>query len=403
MALQLYVWGPALNLPSIDAECIAAIAYLSQTTSRADYHLIQSSPSAVPTHHLPALYNPSTRTWTSGFTSILRHLSQNPPPTFHDESASPSSSRTANLNFLLSHCPPLIALSLYVSSTNWSSTTRPAYSKILPMPLPWIEPSNVRAAMVQRAEHLGMSSLDTDAEAEKREAAEKASNAAGWISVPPALRKTTSEAMAPEFTRRIKLEKLARDVLDVIKDINLGDGDEGLRCLAFAYLSLMLVDEVPRKWLSETVRGKDEYRDLVRFVVRFRDDVFAGKDLPWMRDEDSESALGVGRRFLDGAICEVPVLGSEWRRRSAGRRKRKMLEDRGLRAEELEDDRDGTLLAGAGATVLALGLGVFFYRRLPPFGAAVQVWRASPVLGFGGLGAAGAMLSSVFAPSTARY
>ena len=49
MSLELHVWGPAFGLPSIDAECLAAIAYLSQTVSRTAYTLIQSSPSAVPT------------------------------------------------------------------------------------------------------------------------------------------------------------------------------------------------------------------------------------------------------------------------------------------------------------------------------------------------------------------
>ncbi len=53
MVLQLYVWGPAFGLASIDAECLATIAYLAQTTSPADYQLIQSSPSAVPTRAHP--------------------------------------------------------------------------------------------------------------------------------------------------------------------------------------------------------------------------------------------------------------------------------------------------------------------------------------------------------------
>ncbi|KAJ4290772.1 hypothetical protein N0V88_006521 [Collariella sp. IMI 366227] len=52
MVLQLHVWGPAFGLPSLDAECLAAIAYLAQTTSPTDYQLIQSSPSAVPTRTL---------------------------------------------------------------------------------------------------------------------------------------------------------------------------------------------------------------------------------------------------------------------------------------------------------------------------------------------------------------
>ncbi|KAK4170291.1 Tom37 C-terminal domain-containing protein [Cladorrhinum sp. PSN259] len=398
MALQLYVWGPAFGLPSIDAECIAAIAYLSQTTSKADYQLIQSSPSAVPSHHLPALYNPTTRTWTSGYTSILGHLSAHPPPSFHDDSSTSSHSQTANANYLLSHCPPLIALSLYVSSTNWAATTRPAYSKILPLPLPWIEPSNVRSAMASRAEHLGMSSLDTDAENEKKEAEEKASNAAGWISVPPALRRTTTEVMVPEFKRRIKLERIAKDVLDVVKGMELEGEGMGVKCLAWGYLSLMMVDEVPRRWLSETV-GRD-YGGLVEFVEGFNNRI---GELEWTKDGESESALGVGRRFLEGVVCEVPLVGGEIRRRAAGRRKRTMLEEKGVKVEvEGEDNTDGMLLAGAGATALALGVGIFFYRRLPPFGAAVQVWKA-PVLTFGGLGAAGAMLSSVFTPGGAVY
>jgi hypothetical protein len=62
MVLQLHVWGPAFGLASIDAECLAAIAYLAQTLRPAEYQLIQSSPSAVPTrasptHSLPASPN----------------------------------------------------------------------------------------------------------------------------------------------------------------------------------------------------------------------------------------------------------------------------------------------------------------------------------------------------------
>jgi len=30
MALELHIWGPAFGLPSIDPECIAAVAYLAK-------------------------------------------------------------------------------------------------------------------------------------------------------------------------------------------------------------------------------------------------------------------------------------------------------------------------------------------------------------------------------------
>jgi len=47
--LELHVWGPAFGLPSIDAECLATIAYFTQTINQSEYQLIQTSPSAVPT------------------------------------------------------------------------------------------------------------------------------------------------------------------------------------------------------------------------------------------------------------------------------------------------------------------------------------------------------------------
>lgn len=53
MVLHLHVWGPAFGLPSIDAECLATIAYFAQTLDRSEYQLIQSSPSAVPTRTPP--------------------------------------------------------------------------------------------------------------------------------------------------------------------------------------------------------------------------------------------------------------------------------------------------------------------------------------------------------------
>jgi len=245
-----------------------------------------------------------------------------------------------------------------------------------------------------------MSSLDTDAEEEKRQAEEKASNAAGWISVPPALRRTPRDAMVPEFARRIKLEQLARDVLDVVKDMELRE-NSGLRCLAFGFLSLMMVDEVPRKWLAETVRGVEEYKGLVGFAEGFRREVFEGQEVDLSRDEAAESALGLTVRFLEAVVCEVPWVGGEWRRRAAVRRKRKMLEGRGVKVRE-EGEEDGLVLAGAGVAALAVGVGIFFYRRLPPFGASVQVWNA-PSLTFGSLGAAGAMLGSVFGVVDGAY
>lgn len=50
MVLELHVWGPAFSLPSIDAQCLATIAYLSQTVPKEAWVLVASSdPTVSPT------------------------------------------------------------------------------------------------------------------------------------------------------------------------------------------------------------------------------------------------------------------------------------------------------------------------------------------------------------------
>lgn len=49
MALELHIWGAALGLPSIDAECLAAVAYFAAVLPGGAWSLVESSPSAVPT------------------------------------------------------------------------------------------------------------------------------------------------------------------------------------------------------------------------------------------------------------------------------------------------------------------------------------------------------------------
>jgi sorting and assembly machinery component 37 len=50
MVLQLHVWGPAFGLPSIDAQCLAAIAYCSLALPKDSWEVVASSdPSVSPT------------------------------------------------------------------------------------------------------------------------------------------------------------------------------------------------------------------------------------------------------------------------------------------------------------------------------------------------------------------
>lgn len=53
MVLELHVWGPAFSLPSIDAQCLATIAYFSLTVPKDSWVLVASSdPTVSPTRTL---------------------------------------------------------------------------------------------------------------------------------------------------------------------------------------------------------------------------------------------------------------------------------------------------------------------------------------------------------------
>jgi len=342
---------------------------------------------------LPTLHDSAHNTWTAGYDAIIaylrtHHTSSVPSLPSSRQSAADAAAYSA---FLTTHAAPLLALSLYVSSANWSATVRPAYSLILPFPLPWTEPPAVRAAMSRRAEYLGMSSLDMDAVAEREEAAAAAAAAAGWVQVPKGLivggRKAVGQAMAPEQRSRIRLEGLARDVLDVLAEVEWEGQEMSLRCLAWAYLALMVVPSVPRAWLGETVVEK--YKGLSAFVWKGRTGWFSQgvEALPWRAEKAEATVTQVGGRFLNQLVGDIPGFGEEWRRWWARRRIRSLAG----RAGAL-DEGSGQLWRWASMGV-ALAVGVVLWRRLPKFGAPIQTWQR-PLPGLLGLGLAGAMLQS---------
>lgn len=75
MVLELHVWGPAFSLPSIDAQCIAAVTYLTQAVPRGEWILIASGERCLsPTGELPALRNENV--WIGGFRNIVDYITQ---------------------------------------------------------------------------------------------------------------------------------------------------------------------------------------------------------------------------------------------------------------------------------------------------------------------------------------
>ena len=330
-----------------------------------------------------------------GFQAIAAHVGGAEPLT-----PAQQADQTAYSAFLPAHAGPLVALSLYVSSANWAATTRPAYSALLPFPLTWTEPPALREQMARRAAHLGLSSLDTDADPAAA-AADPAQSEHGLFAIPerlrPRPRRGVADALTPEQKARIRLEEEAVSCLSVLAELQAGgkekwllrpDGPTALDCLAYGYLALMLVPDVPRAWLREVMTAK--YAGLCAFVAHVRTDVFQGAKIPWA-EPASLSAADVGVRFVRGALASIPVVGGELDRWLVARRREERQDDvsSGMALVRRTSRRADWLLAlGAALGGAAVVAGVAWYRSLPPFGSPLYRYQRSRpgLLGIGPLG-----------------
>ncbi|KAI3394639.1 hypothetical protein diail_2503 [Diaporthe ilicicola] len=371
---------------------------------------------------LPALHETGSGLWSSGFTSIagrLRDLGGDAWDLDRDLDVAQRADSIAYTSFLRSSAAPLVALSLYVSSANWAGTTRPAYSNVLPFPLTWTEPLSVRNHMCDVADHLGLSDLNVDDNDSGRAAQAQGSATSestdGFLRVPERLRprrRGVKAALSPEQTALFRLEATANDCLAVLTDLKAVADMEGagerffffsssapasgaaatsrpssLDCLAFGYLALMLVPDVPRPWLKDLIRRRHEA--LALFVDATRDAVFGGdvaSSLPWAGTSSSSSSgpdeqdkqqqqqqqPWAATRFVRGVVAaSVP---RSW-----------ALPD----APSKPTSAGSSILAlmGSGAALLGVVGSALMYRHMPPLGSALYRWEMPRRRAFGAAGA----------------
>ncbi|KAG0645512.1 outer membrane import complex 1 [Hyphodiscus hymeniophilus] len=419
MPLELHVWGPAFSLPSIDAHCLAAIAYLQQAVPRGEWQLIASSDPALirilPLHvftinpvadELPALRNGDI--WIGGFRNIFHYIAQYSAGEWvldaglpEQESADCIASLPRFSSFIESHGQPLLDLSLYVSSQNYIEITRPIYNTIQPFPLPYLTPPSVRAAAKARTAHLGLSSLDIDTDDTTQSSKDSV--------IPQSLRRprnTVSSLLAssPEANAQIRLDALATDFFEPLQKLRRGKrflvSDEqisSLDCLALGYLSLMLIPELPQPWLVKTMRKK--FPDLCSWTNEWRREVFgpdiraedalspkekARSHLPWKAPANND-AMGIGGMFLSSIADSIPIFGQL-------RRNTRMQQHGGKTPEEDHSSSWhtfgilGGILAGVG-----LVAGYMFHQGMISLPGPEEPEKQRG--GLGDLGEAGDMLS----------
>ncbi|KAG6004713.1 hypothetical protein E4U21_000804 [Claviceps maximensis] len=378
--LDVYTWGPAFGLPSIDPECLAILLYLDNALPSDAWRIIPcNDPSVSPSNLLPALHHNGG--WTSGYLPIVQYtklrVQSGKDKSHEDLSPAQQADALAFCAFLTANAAPLVYLSLYVSAANWSTTTRPAYSALLPFPLTWTLPPLIRADAITRAEHLGLAELDTDFDPNgglHLTAGRDALPETFRKHLPTRTKKTIREEMTPEQASAIRLFSLADDCLSVLNTLMLVDQGDGERakpcffghdkrpssadCLAYAYLALMTVPPVPRSFLKDYI-----YAETPRLAT-------AGEWVRGLRFSFSpvqrHTLLESTARVTDSIIRNIPSIGEHY---ADEMRYRKQAGITGL------DQRALTMTMGLLATGAALGYALQLYQSLGPFGSRTQIWR----------------------------
>lgn len=313
--MELYILGPAFRLPSIDAECIAAVALL-QTRRATTWAII---PTHDQTRRLPYLKDGDE--YTYGLRNISRHISHLPKAQASTLDAKRQADATALSSFITSNAQVLLDISLYVSYENYCAT-RSEFTKILPWYANYIIPPARRNAARIRTDHLGISSIDVDdvhedlsdkppgmGDAGKEKSFEPETQKRASLLLPQ--RKTVSGLLRkPEHSAVFKLHALADNFFEPLQAM-LGDSDyflgrsemSDVDCLAYGYLSLMLYPALPQSWLRSTL--KKRHAKLVAFVARMHRKLHMEtrvEDVMALPDFSNERETVANRNEMDMAL-----------------------------------------------------------------------------------------------------
>lgn len=322
---------------------------------------------------LPALHDGGRGTWTSGYANIVSYLARHSECSIDDDlTPVEKADALACASYLTTRGSALLAMSLYVSPATWAQLTRPAYSALLSFPLTWTVPPALRAAAIEKVEHLGLGHLAAEVdEADPSTASGVTTTSTGFIRLPARLAPSTT--LKPEQTSAIRLQSLAGDFFSVLDELRDGkkfafreDKPSSLDFLIYGYLQLMQV-QTPHPFLHTVMKkSHGQLLDFTREVHAVIPSATGGEgaeDLPWQTPEPA-SAVGVLGRFADGVLENAPAVGDGWKRWRKG----------GIQGSG-NDAGDFTHLAfsigGALVGLAALGGGLLF-KSLSPFGASVH-------------------------------
>jgi sorting and assembly machinery component 37 len=405
MVFELHIWGPAFGLPSIDAQCLAAVLFMRQSLGQKEWILIPSSdPHVSPLGELPALHDDGD-VWIGGFANIVEYLQT----VMHLNDCLDAQQRadcTAYSAFIASRGQPLLDLCFYVSSDNYQSCTSLALANILRWPDSWSVPHQLRAAAKRRSEHLGLSGLDVDtAEEEDKQHA----NAGLTAQIPRSLRKRkqtlTSLLGRSQQKNRFRLDAVTEEFFEPLSDMLAPDSMHILSrasnadCLAIAYVALMQISTLEHLWLHDALQSK--YPRLDQWVRDRMDELIGpaveassimhgnlqASKLPW-RIPAPKPAKEYAQDAVAATIGAIPVIGTQFEaveiKSSSSGTGVERLRKKQSHLGQLQRRRSLYLQVLASMLSISVGFSWMVYEGVLPLGLWNRSTRAPPRYGEAG-------------------
>ncbi|KAG9324654.1 hypothetical protein KVV02_000331 [Mortierella alpina] len=281
---ELYIFGSAFGLPSIDPHCLALIAYLS-ITGYEDYSIVEcNDPALSPTGELPMLHD--GKNWIGGANRILAYLSKtghNADKRLSKEMVAKSVSYQALVDENLADA---ILFSWFADSENYISTLRKTYSDLLPFPSRYYAPTQMKKAAIQRVQKYG-----------------------GRIE---------SSGSTLVDTSKTQIYDVARDCYRVLnrrlgeQDFLFGDAPTTLDAKVFGYLALQIYPEIPNRRFGMILES--QFPRLARYCDRCRERFLSGVPKPISAAEATAAASTAATDVQagSGSALNPFVYAGEW-------------------------------------------------------------------------------------------
>ncbi|OBZ82464.1 hypothetical protein A0J61_09487 [Choanephora cucurbitarum] len=277
--MQLYVWGPALNAPSVDPKCIVIEAYLRLIKQK--YTVVKcNDPQQSPTGELPLLKDGSA--WIAGLDRILAHLrnaGKNANAHLSEEQKADYLAYSTLAQEKLYDC---MLYSWYADSTNFIKNIRPTYAQLLPFPTRYFIPIQLKKSAKARLAKYKVEITSDDVGLPQNEKEEmKELLKSGWH----------------------HMYQLARDTYSTLQsqlDSNtymFGDTPSTLDCIVFGYLALHLYPNLAHRRLQHILL--QEYPRLAEYCNRMKDLLFADAEEGVLESEPADDVPSVWKTLTN--------------------------------------------------------------------------------------------------------